>query len=114
MVHCLLLETNLPKTLWTYIVMASMYIRNQCFNPRLGKTPSEALTGKPPNLGYMHIFGSTCFAYVQNAKKLDVQSKRGIFVHYDRESPAYLVYYPDVNKVERVRCVKFSQTEIEI
>lgn len=38
---------------------------------------------------------------------------------YDRESPEYLIYYPDVNKVERVRCVKFqgqnfSQTGIEV
>ena len=119
MVCCLLLEANLPKTLWTYAVIASAYIRNRCFNSRLGKTPFEALTGKRPNLGNMHVFGSTCFAYVQNAKKLDARSKRGIFVGYDRESPAYLIYYPDVNKVERVRCVKFqgqnfSQTGIEV
>ena len=118
MARCLLLEANLPKTLWTYAVMASAYIRNRCFNPRLGKTPFEALTGKRPNLGNMHMFGSTCFAYVQNARKLDARSKRGVFVGYDRESPAYLIYYPDLNKVERVRCVKFqgqtiSQTEIE-
>lgn len=38
---------------------------------------------------------------------------------YNKESPAYLIYYPDVNKVERVRCVKFqgqsfSQTGIEV
>jgi len=65
----------------------------------LGKTPFEALTGERPNLGNMHFFGSTCFAYVQNAKKLDVQSKRGIFVGYARESPAYLVYYPGANQV---------------
>lgn len=43
------------------------------------------------------------FAYVQYAKKLDARGKRGIFVGYDRESPAYLIYYPEVNKVERVR-----------
>ena len=118
MARCLLLEANLPKTLWTYAVMASAYIRNRCFNSRLGMTPFEALTGKRPNLGNMHVFGSTCYAYVQNAKKLDARSKRGIFVGYDRESPAYLVYYPNANKVERVRCVKFhgqsiSYTEIE-
>lgn len=46
MARCLLLEAYLPKTLWTYAVMASAYIRNRCFNSRLGKTPFEALTGK--------------------------------------------------------------------
>lgn len=48
----------------------------------------------------MHVFDSTCFAYVQNAKKLDARSKNGVFMGYDRESPAYLVYYPEQNKVK--------------
>ena len=37
-------------------------------------------------------------------KKLDPRSKKGIFVGYDKRSPAYLVYHPNTNKVE---CVKF-------
>jgi hypothetical protein len=109
MARCLLLEAKLPKRLWTYAVMASVYIRNRCFNPRLGKTPYEALIGKQPNLSNMHVFGSTCYAFVQNAKKLDARSQKGrpIFVGYDKGSPAYLVFYPETNKVEKVRCVKF-------
>lgn len=43
----------------------------------------------------------------KNAKKLDPRSKERILVGYDRRSPAYLVYYPEIGKVERVRCVKF-------
>ncbi|CAB3995426.1 Hypothetical predicted protein [Paramuricea clavata] len=81
--------------------MAAAHIRNCCFNARLGKTPYEAFTGSKPDLSNMHVFGSVCYAYVQNAKKLDPRSKQGIL------SPAYLVFYPDSNKVERVRCVKF-------
>ena len=57
----------------------------------------------------MHVFGSTCFAYVQKGKKLDARSKKGVFLGYDRESPAYLVYFPEENKVKRVRCVKFLE-----
>ena len=60
----------------------------------------------------MHIFGSTCFAYVQNAKKLEARSKEGVFVGYDKGSLAYLVYYPEANKVERVRCVKFLEQNV--
>ena len=55
----------------------------------------------------MHVFGSVCYAYVQDAKKLEPRSKEGLFVAYDKRSPAYLVYYPQSMKVERVRCVKF-------
>ena len=107
MARCSLLEANLPKSIWTYAVMAAAYIRNRCFNARLGKTPYEAFTGSKPDLSNMHVFGSVCYAYVQNAKKLDPRSKQGIFVGYDKRSPAYLVFYPDSNKIERVRCVKF-------
>ena len=109
MARCILLERELPKELWTYAVMASAYIRNRCFNARLGKTPFEALIGKRPDISNMHVFGSTCYAYVQNAKKLEARSKEGIFVGYDRDSPAYLVYYPETDKVERARCVKFLE-----
>ena len=108
MARCMLLESKLPKMLWTNAVMAAAYIRNRCYNDRLGKTPFEAMTGIKPNLSNMHVFGTACFAYIQNAKKLDPRSKEGIFVGYDKKSPAYLVYYPENNKIERVRCVKFS------
>ena len=107
MARCLLLEANLPKFLWTYAVMTAVYIRNRCFNSRLGKTPYEALTGKQPNLSKMHVFGSPCYAFIQNPKKLDARSRKGIFVGYDKDSPSYLVYYPETNQVVRVRCVKF-------
>ena len=107
MARCLLLEAKLPKYLWTYAVMTSVYIRNRCFNSRLGKTPFEALVGKKPNLSNRHVFGSTCYAYVLNAKKLDNRGRKGIFVGYDKESPAYLIYYSESNKVEKARCVKF-------
>ena len=29
-----------------------------------------------------------------------------------KESPAYLIYYPEANKVERVRCVKFLEQNV--
>jgi hypothetical protein len=55
----------------------------------------------------MHAFGSPCYAFIQNPKKLDARSRKGIFVGYDKDSPAYLVYYPETKQVKRVCCVKF-------
>ena len=112
MARCLLLESELNKSFWVYAVMTAAYIKNRCFNPRLGKTPYEALIGKRPDLSNMQIFGSTCYAYVQNAKKLEARSKKGVFVGYDKESLAYLIYYPEANKVERVRCAKFLEQNV--
>ena len=67
----------------------------------------EMLTGIKPNISKMEIFGSKCFAYVQNKQKLDDRCKEGVFVGYDIASPAYLVYFKNENDVKRVRMVKF-------
>ena len=108
MARCMLLEARLAKELWADAVMASAYIRNRCYNPRTGKTPYEAMTGRKPDLSKMHIFGTTCYAYVQNTKKLDARSERGVFLGYDKGSPAYIVYIVESRAVKRVRCVKFT------
>ena len=108
MARCLMLESNLPKTFRTYAVMTSVHIWNRCFNPRLGKTPYEAFTGRKPNVSNMHVFGTVCFAHVQSPKKLDARSEQGIFVGYDKESPAFLVYFHETGKERKVRCVKFT------
>ena len=56
----------------------------------------------------MHIFGTICYSYIQEKKKLDPCSEKGIFVGYDGQSPAYVVYFPHNDDVKRVRCVKFT------
>ena len=111
MSRCLLINAELPKFLWTYAVKKAAYVRNRCFNNRIKRTPFEAFTGKQPNVSNMHTFGSKCFAYVQEKKKLDDRSEQGIFVGYDSCSPAYLIYFPKKNIIRRVRCVKFDNTE---
>ena len=106
--RCLLIDLNLPKYLWTYAVRHSAFIRNRCFIPRLGMTAYEKYTSRQPNLNKLEVFGAKCFAYVQNKKKLDQRSVEGIFVGFDASSPAYLVYHPSRNSVQRVRCVEFN------
>ena len=104
----LLLESNLPKSFWTYAVMASAYIRNRCFNQRIKDTPFYMLTGIRPDVSKLHIFGTICYPYIEEyKKKLDARSYEGIFVGYDKNSPSYLVYHPQSNKVKRHRIVKF-------
>jgi hypothetical protein len=111
--RCLLLDAKLPKEMWTYAVMAAAYIRNRCYNTRMGQTPFQLLTGRKPNLSNMHVFGTVCFTYEQNKAKLDARSKKGIFVGYDKYSPAYLVYNSDTNEIRRCRCVKFTDIKDE-
>ena len=57
----------------------------------------------------MHVFGTTCF-HVKNKMKLDPHCEKGIFVSYDKQSPAYLIYFPATMAIKRVRCVKFTDS----
>ena len=38
---------------------------------------------------------------------MDARSSKGIFLGYDGESPAYLVYLPNEDTVKKEQCVKF-------
>lgn len=52
MARCMLLESKLPKMLWTYAVMTAAVIRNRCYNGRLQQTPYYALTGRKPDVWF--------------------------------------------------------------
>ena len=106
MSRCMLLESNLPKQLWTYAVQTAAQIRNRCYSKCLEQTPYRVFTGKTPNLSHMKVFGSECYMYKQEKKKLDSRCDKEIFVGYDKYSPAYNVYYPETGKVLKHRLVK--------
>ena len=48
-----------------------------------------------------------CFAYKQDKRKLDPRCEKCVFIGYDKNSPAYIVYFPDSKKVQRHRLIKF-------
>ena len=58
----------------------------------------------------MHVFGTICYPYNIKKTKLDDRSVKGVFLGYDKESPAYIVYYPDSRKVLTHRVVTFTDT----
>ncbi|XP_066925577.1 uncharacterized protein [Clytia hemisphaerica] len=58
MARSLLIEANLPKSLWTYAVLTATHIRNRCYVQRLKTTPYSVITGRKPDISKMHLFGS--------------------------------------------------------
>ncbi len=72
-------------------------------------TQYEAIPGKKPNVSNMHLFGSQCFAYIDEKKKLDDRCEEGIFIGSDQGSPAYLVYFPNDDKAKKARCIRFTE-----
>ena len=89
--------------------MITAYIRIRCYCERTRQTLFYLLTGRKPDLSNMHVFGTTCFRYEQNKLQLDAHCSKGIFVEYDRRSLAYLVYYPNINEIRKLRRVKFLE-----
>ena len=109
MARAMLIESGLPKSMWPYAVMAAAHIRNRVFSQRIGDTPYHLLTGKKPSISKLHVFGSVCYANIHEKKKLDPRCRRGYFVGYDKYSPAYLVYLPELNTVVKNGTVKFTE-----
>ena len=113
--RCMLLDKKLPKELWPYAVHTAVYTRNRCLSSRVNRTPFEALTGRRPNISNMRIFGCEYFAYTQQHKaKLDERGKKGVFVGYDRSSPANLVYIPNIRKVITCKLVHFVSKDSNV
>ena len=107
MARCILIESKLPKFLWTYAALTAVHIRNRCYSNRLNGTPYEALTGNKPNLSKLRKFGSECYSLIQNTGKLDPKCSKGVFIGHDKYSPAHIIYYPERRLIRKVRCVKF-------
>ena len=78
MARALLIESGLPKYLWTYALMTATYIRNRCYVQRIKSTPYSMITGVKPNLAKLHIIGTLCYPFITNLRKLDPRCKRGI------------------------------------
>ena len=108
MARDMLLAPNLPKYLWTYAVKSATYVPNCCCYQHINNTPYGSITKLKPNIARLHIFGSDCYSYIQNSKKLDACSRKGHFVGYDKESPLYLAYYPKNNTIMKHRVIKFT------
>lgn len=113
-----LIDGNAPKSLWHLAVQEAAYTRNRCFNKHTGTTPYTAMTGEKCDLSKVHKFGSECYTYQQDRGKLDSRCEKGFFVGHDKDSPAFLVYYPNKGKVQKHRLVKFvtkttSETETQ-
>ena len=115
MAQCLLLDSRLPKNMWTYALATSVHIWNRCVQKRTACTPYELCTGKKPNIRNMAPFGSKCFVVVDKHKrKHDDRSYEGTFIRYDRESPAFLIYVRSTGAIKKSINVKFAITAPDI
>ena len=82
MARCMIFDANLSKTYWPYALNMAANLKNMCFHSAIGKTPYESMYGEKPNLNFVKTFGCVAYSFVEKQfrKKLDKNSRRGIFL----------------------------------
>ena len=69
--RAMLLELNLPKSLWGYAILHANYLKNQMHTHSLpDKTPYEIVHGKKPNLHDAYEWGKDVYVKSKQDDKL--------------------------------------------
>ena len=69
--RAMLLESNLPKSLWGYAILHANYIKNRTHTRSLpDKTPYETVYGKKPNLQDAYEWGKDVYVKIKQDDKL--------------------------------------------
>ena len=108
------IAAGLPPSTWTWSVSAAARIRNvrPCSNQPDRRTPYESLTGHKPDVSYLRIFGSDCWARVPDKphrRSLSQRAHRAVFIGYETGKAAYKLYDTETTKVFFSRDVIFNE-----
>lgn len=112
MARCMMLQANLPDSLWAEAVNAAAHIRNRSATKSLnGITPIEAWSQRKPYVGYFRTIGSKTIALNkrQKGRKFQPKGDEYVLVGYSDESKAYRLWKPGTKTVIKARDVKFFE-----
>ncbi|GJS15694.1 retrovirus-related pol polyprotein from transposon TNT 1-94 [Tanacetum coccineum] len=78
---------------------------------RHGKTPYELLHDKPPDLSYLHVFGTLCYPTndCENLGKLQQKADIGIFISYAPTKKAFWIYNRRTRRIIETIHVDFDE-----
>ena len=108
----MLLESNLPKSLWGYAILHANYIKN-CTHTHslLDKTPYEMVHGKKLNLHDTYKWGRDVYVKIKQDNKLAHQATKAKWIGHSFQSNVHLIYWLSRNKVSVERNVVFNTGE---
>ncbi|CAL8152291.1 unnamed protein product [Prunus armeniaca] len=112
MAKCMMFDKSMPLEFWAEAVNTAVYILNRCPTEALEKkTPFEACSGKKSGIKHLRVFGTLCYAHVPNQQrqKLDLASKRCVFLGYGSCEKGYRLYNLVTGKVIISRDVVFNE-----
>jgi hypothetical protein len=101
MAESMLRENNLSNDYWDEAVSYLVYILN--ISPTTSvrdKVPQEAWSGTMINVSHFKNFGCIVFAHIpeEMRKNLENRSEKCIFIRYNEQSKAYILYNPVTKK----------------
>ena len=111
----MLIDLDLPLSLWDEAACNAVYIQNRSPHAILGeRNPEEVFTSKKPVVSHMRIFGTLLYIHTPKEKraKLEPSRKKGIFVGYSDNSKAYSIYVAGQRYIEVNRDMIFHEEAV--
>jgi hypothetical protein len=107
----MLLEKNLPQTLWAEAISHAVYIRNRSPTRALpAMTPIEAWTGKKPDLSHLREFGSDVYILDEgDPGKTEPKANKMTFIGFEDGSKSIRYYDARTRKILVSRNFTFPQ-----
>ena len=92
-------DSELPKSLWGYVLETVVYLLNKVPSKSVEKTAYDIWCNKKPVLASIKIWG--CLTYMKRLKsnKLGAKSEKCLFMGYPKENRGYYFYNPSEQKV---------------
>jgi len=83
-IHTFAHESGLPKSLWGEALRHEVWLKNRTAMRALdGKTPFEALLGRPPDLSGLRVWGCHVWVHDLDISKLDVRAHEARWLGFD-------------------------------
>ncbi|GKD41289.1 retrotransposon protein, putative, ty1-copia subclass, partial [Tanacetum coccineum] len=111
-VHCILIQSGLPKTFWAEATCTATYLINRSPSIATEKnTPMEIWSGHPSNYGMLRIFGCVVYSHVKQGK-LKTRAVKCVLLGYLEGVKGYRLYRLDDEspKIVTSRNVVFTES----
>ena len=105
--------SGLPKSLWGEALRHAVWLKNRTVTRALdGKTPFEALYGRPLDLSGLRVWGCQVWVHDPDGSKLDVRARKARWLGFDVDARAHRVYWPGPGTVTVERNVYFAASAL--
>ncbi|OJT04896.1 Retrovirus-related Pol polyprotein from transposon TNT 1-94, partial [Trametes pubescens] len=108
-VRAMLITSGLPRFLWGEAALHATWLKNRSPTKALGgRTPFEAVTGKPPDMRGLPVWGSKVWVHDTSDGKLGERARCGRWVGFDPQSQGSRIYWPSKHTITVERNLRFT------